>query len=160
MSALINVEEAFRQKNPRLHKRIPQFFFNKIRQLIHEEEINNFITEYGNEPPIQFATDGLEKLFKVKIEIINEENIPKTGRNIIVSNHPLGGLDGLALISIMGRYRSDIKFPVNDLLMHLKPLNGVFIPINKHGRTQQEAIRQLNEIFAGGACAPGNRRFR
>ena len=144
----IDVEEAFKQKNPKLHRKIPGFVFNKIRRLIHEEGINKFINEYENEPPIPFAIHGLEDLFKVNIEVINEENMPKTGRYIIVSNHPLGGLDGLAMISLLGRYRSDIKLPVNDLLMQIKPLHGVFTPINKHGRNRQGAIQQLNDIFS------------
>jgi len=144
----IDVEEAFKQKNPKLHKKIPNFVFNKIRRLIHEEEINNFISEHKDEPPILFATHGLEDLFKIEIKVVNEENIPKTGRHIIVANHPLGGLDGLTMISLLGKYRSDIKLPVNDLLMQLKPLEGVFTPINKHGRNKQDSIKQLNDIFA------------
>jgi len=54
----------------------------------------------------------------------------------------------LALISLIGKYRSDIKFPVNDLLMVLKPMHGTFIPINKHGRNNTDAAKELHDVFA------------
>jgi len=73
--------------------------------------------------------------------------IKPDGRYIIAANHPLGGLDGMALIDVVGKVRSDIVFPVNDILMNVPGLKPLFIPINKHGRNT-ENIRIIDETFA------------
>ncbi len=73
--------------------------------------------------------------------------IPPTGRFIVAANHPLGGLDGMALMHALGQIRQDIVFPVNDLLMNVPGLRPLFIPINKHGRNTENA-RLIDETFA------------
>jgi putative hemolysin len=75
------------------------------------------------------------------------ENFPAAGRQIIVANHPLGGLDGMALMREIAKVRQDFLFPVNDLLMHLPNLKELFIPINKHG-SNADNIRLFNQTFA------------
>ncbi|HNW67511.1 MAG TPA: 1-acyl-sn-glycerol-3-phosphate acyltransferase [Bacteroidales bacterium] len=143
----IDTAKIVKNKNLKIYKRIPKFLFRWLACIIHQDEINDFLSKHGNEDPIPFAESTMD-FFDAKLQVINEENIPKTGRYIVVSNHPLGGLDGVGYISLMGKYRSDIKFPVNDLLMNLTPMHGVFIPINKHGKQNTNAIRDLNATFA------------
>lgn len=142
----LDVETAFKSKSPAAHKYIPRFIFRWIEKLIHQDAMNGYMERHINDSSVDFATHAMD-FFQVSIHAKNEENIPKTGRKIIVSNHPLGGIDGLALISIVGKYRSDIKFPVNDLLMQITPMRDIFVPINKHGRNNSNAIQQFNDIF-------------
>ena len=66
---------------------------------------------------------------------------------MIVANHPLGGLDGVALMSIVGKIRPDVQFPVNDILMKLPGPKSLLIPINKHGRNTQN-IKLLEDAFS------------
>ena len=146
MGELVSVDNAVRSKAPKMYRHIPKFIIRWIEKLIHQQEINDVVAKYEDDTPIEFANHALEYL-QVKIEVTNEENFPKTGRYIVVCNHPLGGLDGLALIALGGRYREDLKFPVNDLLMHLKPLRGAFIPINKFGQNSHDMVRQFDEVF-------------
>lgn len=99
----------------------------------------------------------------VHINVIGKENIPPEGRFIFASNHPLGALDGVALIRFFGHfYSGKIKFLVNDLLMHIKPLAPVFLPINKYGSQAKESSLQINNayesdeqmlIFPAGLCS-------
>lgn len=128
----IDLENVFREKNPNLAKLIPPFVFNWLRRVIHEEEINGFL--YGNQElmGLEFVA-MLVKEFGANLEVEGEENIPRTGRYIIASNHPLGGLDGVALMHVVGKIRPDIVFPVNDILLWLPNLKPLFIPVNKHG---------------------------
>ena len=66
-----------------------------------------------------------------------------------LQDHPLGGLDGLALISLLGnRYDHCIKFLVNDLLMAVEPLRGVFLPVNKYGKQSRDAAAQIEEALS------------
>ena len=149
MSTLqVDVEQAIASKNKKLAKWTPRFIIRWIEKLIHQDEINIFLAKHEHDSAIDFAKFGLEEFAKASITVNNEENIPKTGRYILVSNHPLGAIDGLALISLMGKYRTDIKFPVNDLLLAIKPMNSIFLPINKHGRNEKEAAKVIHNTFA------------
>ena len=149
MNALqIDVKQTIASKNKKLAKWVPRFVIRWIEKLIHQDEINKFLEKHQNDHPLDFAKYGLEEFAQATIAVQHEEKIPQTGRYIVVSNHPLGGIDGLALISLIGKYRNDIKFPVNDLLMAIKPMHGIFIPINKHGRNNLDAVTELHQAFA------------
>ena len=147
MALQVDVRTAIKNKNPKLAQHIPEFVIRWIERLIHQDEMNVFLDKHSEDEPIVFA-QSLCQFFDVKLNVINEERFPKTGRYIIVSNHPLGALDGVSLIAYAGQYRSDIHFPVNDLLMYIKPLKGVFVPINKHGRNGSDFVSQLDAAFA------------
>jgi putative hemolysin len=142
----IDVKSVIAAKNPKLLKIVPCFIIRWVERIIHQDEMNRFYIPRQTLPSIEFAQDAVQ-MFEPEIILINEENIPKTGRYIMVSNHPLGGLDGITLISIVGRYRSDIKVPVNDLLLYVKPLRNVFVPISKVGKNSRDNIRQLDVAF-------------
>lgn len=143
---LLDVEAVLAAKNPKLAKRVPKFLINALKRIIHSDDMNKFYYEHRHDNGIDFATATVAH-FNATCSAINEENIPKTGRYILVSNHPLGGLDGVALISIVGQYRKDLKFPVNDILLALKTMDQIFIPINKHGRNSAEGASQFEEAF-------------
>jgi putative hemolysin len=148
MSALqIDVTQAIASKNKKLAKWLPRFVIRWIEKLVHQDIINQFLNKHEQEEGIEFAQSVVEDFAQASITVINEELIPKEGRYIVVSNHPLGAIDGLALISLMGKYRTDIKFPVNDLLMVFKQLHDIFIPINKHGRNSADAAKELHNVF-------------
>lgn len=59
----------------------------------------------------------------------------------------MGGLDGIAFLVAASRRFPDLKFPVNDILLNLKPLNNIFVPINKHGGHSREAARLIEEAY-------------
>ncbi len=142
----INIGDIIKSKSERLYKILPRFIINYIRRIIHEDEVNDILRRYHGQDGVSFA-NGLMKEFNVTFNVHHEEKIPATGKLIIACNHPLGGFDGLALISLISRYRKDIKFPVNDFLMHVPNLQDIFIPINKVGNNSIELARQFDEIF-------------
>lgn len=144
---LLDVSEALRSKNPKLYRWTPQFAIRAIERLIHQDEMNQLVDDNFDDSSIDFAHHIVE-YFQVGLNIRGEEHIPRTGRYIVASNHPLGGLDGMAMISTLGQYRSDIKCPVNDLLMQVKQMHQVFMPINKHGRNSMGSMKQLEDVFA------------
>ena len=143
----IDVKQAIASKNKKLVKWLPHFVIRWIEKLIHQDEMNRFLEKYGHLHDFEFAKHVIADFAQATITVTNEEKIPKEGRYIVVSNHPLGAIDGLALITLIGKYRSDIKFPVNDLLMALKQLHGIFIPINKHGRHSSDTAKKLHNVF-------------
>lgn len=142
----IDLDDLIKSKNPRLLKIIPRFLIHYLKRVIHQDEVNAAISRNKTLYGVDFIEKILEE-FKAKIESINPENIPARGRYIIASNHPLGGMDGMALLLVVGQVKKDIIFPVNDLLMNLPNLKCLFIPINKHGRNTENA-KLFEETFA------------
>jgi putative hemolysin len=141
-----DVDTLLANKNPSLYKFLPKFILNYIKKIIHQDELNAIVVDNKNSFGLDFL-DAVLKGFGVKIIYKGLENIPEDGRWIVASNHPLGGLDGMALMWVVGKRRKDIAFPVNDLLMNIENLKGLFIPINKHGSNAGN-VRLIEETFA------------
>jgi len=145
---LIDIEALFASKNPKLLRFIPRFVLSYLKRITHQEEVNGYIWRNRDKIGVPFVEAILNE-FGVKVETIDKraDKLPLSGRLIVASNHPLGGLDGMALMQVLGKMRPDIVFPVNDLLMNVPGLRPLFIPINKHGRNTENA-RLIDQTFA------------
>ena len=147
----IDVEQVFASKNPSLLKIIPKFIISYLKRIVHQKEINDFLSEKGHLRGVAFSRSILDDLFGAKYSTRGLENLPDEGRFIFASNHPLGGLDGIALIAAVSEKFPNLKFPVNDILLNLKPLNNIFVPINKHGSHSKTAVRLIEESYQSDA---------
>jgi len=141
----IDIEKVIHNKNPRLAKALPGFIIRYLKKILHQTDINKSLEANKNVNGLDFVRNILKE-FNAKINVSGLENLPETGRFIIASNHPLGGLDGLALMHVAGKVRKDIVFPVNDFLLNLPNLQNLFIPINKHGKNI-ENLDKLENAF-------------
>ena len=148
-SKKIDVEEVLYSKNPALKKTIPGFIINYLKRIVHQEELNNFLAKWGHLKDSEFIEAGLNHL-EIKIKVYGRENIPKTVRYIFVSNHPLGGLDGLVFIHEVSKYFPELKFPVNDILINIENLSDLFLGVNKHGAQRKNAVLKIEEAYASG----------
>ncbi|HAV25428.1 MAG TPA: glycerol acyltransferase, partial [Bacteroidetes bacterium] len=88
------------------------------------------------------------KEFNITAVIEGIENAPKTGGVTFASNHPLGGMDALAFIDQFGYYRNDIKFIANDILLNLKPMQDIFVGVNKMGNTAVPSLKNVDAVLA------------
>lgn len=147
----IDIEKIIQDKNPSLFKRLPKFIISYLKKILHEEEMNLVMDENEGKNGVEFSHNVLEK-FKIEVKVSGLENVPKDGGVILASNHPLGGMDALALIKGMKAHRSDFKFVVNDILLALKNLKGLFVGVNKHGKTSAQALQAMNDIFSSEAA--------
>ncbi len=143
----IDVESALKSKNPKLHRMLPKFILNYIKKVTHEKDINNFLAVNGDLKDHQFVKAVVEH-FNLNIAVNYPENIKPIGGVIVASNHPLGGLDALALMNVLRQKREDFKFIVNDILMQIKNLEGLFIGINKHGKNAVNTIMGIDDLYA------------
>jgi len=148
---LVDIEKALLEKNPKLYKLLPCFLVNFLKKLIHQEDINQILNKLHDKNGLEFINLGLEEM-NVKTKSSGLENIPKTGGVIIVSNHPLGGLDGVAIIKEIGKIREDLHIMVNDILMQIKNFNPIFVPINKHGRNSRENLSYIDSLYSSNKC--------
>ena len=150
---LIDLRKIFTAKVPKLMKWMPNWLFRKIQKLLHEADINEILTKYGHLKGLDFI-NALIADFNLELELKGIDNLMASDRVLVASNHPLGGLDGIALIAAVGNHRGETLTPVNDFLMFVKPLEPIFIPVNKVGSAtanREENIRLFNETFEGDA---------
>lgn len=143
----IDLDQLFKSKNPSLYKWIPRFVMRWLKKVIHQDEVNRFMGLHQHEDAITFAKSVLVYL-DIKVEVEGVENIPSKGNVVCVANHPLGGLDALAVVPQIHQVRSDLRFVVNDLLLNLAPLRTIFTGVNKHGKNSQTSLMSVDELFA------------
>lgn len=157
----IDVDSVLRTRLSTRYRYIPRFVIRWLERTICQDQLNDILTKMSGKNGVDAATVALDDM-GVKVDATGLDNLPE-GRFMFVSNHPLGGLDGLALISLLGhRYDRRIKFLVNDLLMAVEPLRDVFLPVNKYGKQSrvnaaqiEEALNSDNQLitFPAGLCS-------
>lgn len=130
-------------------KMIPGFMITGLEKLVHQDELNAALDATYPSTGSEFC-ERIYDFFNVTLEVEGLENIPDHGRFIFASNHPLGGLDGMGLIKVLGAKYGDenIQFLVNDMLMNVIPLRTVFLPINKYGSQAREAAVAIRDAYA------------
>ena len=142
----IDIRKLISSKSPKLVKWIPGFVISYLKRILHEEEINNFLVKNVDLRNQEFC-QGVVDYFDIEIYGYNLHHIPKTGPVIIVMNHPLGGMDAMALVTALRKHRTDLKFIVNDLLMNLENLKDLFVGVNKHGKNDGSVRQQISDLF-------------
>ena len=150
---LIDLRKIFTAKVPKLMKHMPEWLFRKIQRLLHEDDINEILTKYADLQGLDFI-NAVVSDFNLDVVLEGVDNLMASDRILVASNHPLGGLDGIALIGAVGNHRGETLTPVNDFLMFVKNLQPIFIPVSKVGSAtanREESLKLFNETFAGDA---------
>lgn len=142
----VDIEGIIKNKNPKLHRRLPRFVLNYIKRATHEKEMNEFFAANGHKFDREFATAVIDN-FNITRIVEGEENIREKGGVIFASNHPQGAIDAMLLIETIGKKRGDMKFIVNDILMNITNLNGIFVGVNKHGKTSNETFKEMDALY-------------
>lgn len=149
----INVAEVVRQRMPRYSRLIPRPLIRRLERTVCQDELNRLLRENYPRRGADFCRGVLSDL-NVRVNFHNQENLPPRShtRVLFVSNHPLGGLDGMALIDFVQAYYGVApRFIVNDLLSAVEPLTDTFLAVNKHGAQSRSAIAELEKAFASDA---------
>lgn len=161
----IDIDEVLRNKAGRKADRVPRFVVAWLKRIIHQDEINVFLEREGDKQGVPWLNDCVDFL-GMKLDVKGIENLPPADNSRLytfVSNHPLGGQDGVALGALLGgHYNGRVKYLVNDLLMNLHGLAPLCIPINKVGAQSRRfpamveaGFRSDNHIimFPAGLCS-------
>ena len=146
----IDIDKILASKMGDKAKFVPKFLVRWLKRIIHEDEVNRFLWESRDKSGTEWLTECVRYLdMDIKIEGI--ENLPDKNDGKLytfVSNHPLGGQDGVALGSIIGRhYDGNFRYLVNDLLLNLPGLAPVSIGINKTGKQSRDFPRMVEAGF-------------
>lgn len=146
----IDIEKILRDKMGKKARYVPRFVISWLKKIIHEDEVNRFLWENRKLEGTEWLTACVQYL-DMTLDIVGAENLPDKHDGKLytfVSNHPLGGQDGVSLGSIIGQhYDGKFRYLVNDLLLNLPGLKPVSIGINKTGRQSRDFQRMVEAGF-------------
>ncbi len=145
----IDLEGIIGNKNPKLLKRIPRFILNWFKRFIHQDYINEILKKGHGSEGSEFIQTVFDEL-GVKTQSIGSHNIPKSGGCIIAANHPLGGMDGMAMMLEVSKIREDFLFLANDILLHITPLKKHFLPVNRVGSSDRKSLSLIADAYNSG----------
>ena len=146
----IDIKRILKDKMGSKARFVPCFLVAWLKKIIHEDEVNRFLWENRNLKGTEWLTACVQYL-NMTLDIVGAENLPDKNDGKLytfVSNHPLGGQDGVSLGSIIGRhYDGKFRYLINDLLLNLPGLKPVSIGINKTGKQSRDFPRMVEAGF-------------
>ena len=130
---------------------LPRFLLGALERLICQRRLNEILREVWPARGSDFARRVME-VQRISLTTEGLDKLPPEESFIFACNHPLGGLDGICMVKVLGEFFGDdnIRVMVNDMLMNVAPLAGVFLPVNKYGSQGRKSARLLNEALASG----------
>lgn len=129
---------------------VPRWLVRMLEKAICADRLNALLRAGWPATGADFARRVLDEL-DVHTHIIGTEKLPAPSdrRVMLVSNHPLGGVEGMALIDLMSRhFGGQIYVMVNDILMAIEPMREIFLPVNKHGRQDNATAMRVEQALA------------
>lgn len=148
----IDIDKILKEKMGAKAKFVPSFLVRYLKHIIHQDQVNAFLYESRDKVGTPWLKECV-KYLDITLQIKGEENLPSKDDGKLytfVSNHPLGGIDGVALGSVIGQhYDSNFRYLVNDLLMNLPGLAPLCIAINKTGQQSRNFPAMVEEGFKG-----------
>ena len=164
MPLQFDLRAIIREKAPKVH--VPDFLIRYLERIVHVKQMNAFLRKYPDLEGYDFIRRVLDEELCCTASIDGIENIPTDGKPVIfASNHPLGGLDGMIIAQMIHESRKEkreLKVIVNELLMFIKPIAGLWAPVNKTGSLSKEQVLQQQAMwesetdvltFPAGACS-------
>lgn len=139
----IDIVKVIEQKSGR---KLPYWIARLVQRLIHEREINSILRRYGHLDGGDFLA-ALHSEFSIETHWANPENLPEYGRAIFVCNHPLGAFDGIGISHLLYQRYGSVRYLVNDMLYHLRPLQSVFLPVNTYGAQRKASVEAIQRVM-------------
>lgn len=154
---MLQVEQLISNKSPQFFEKSPLITkptISLLKRLFHESEVNQFLEQNGEYVGFEFIDRVLDHFnFGYQASQVDRRNIPAFGRTVIVANHPLGALDGLAILRLIGEIRHDVKIVANDLLLGFDALKGLVLPVdNIGGKTGRQQLKAIMDCLQREEC--------
>ena len=144
---------------------MPEFVIRYLERITHVKQMNAFLRRHPDLRNYDFIRLTLSEELGCTASIEGLEHIPTDRKPVIfVSNHPLGGLDGMIIAQMIheARGKRKLKVIVNDLLMFMEPISELWAPVSKVGRLSKEQALEQQRMwesdadvltFPAGACS-------
>ena len=147
----IDIDNILKSKMGSKAKYVPSFASAWLKHIVHQDQVNEFLHSARDLKGVPWL-DATLKYLDITLKVEGEENLPPKDDGKLytfVSNHPLGGIDGVAIGSVVGHhYDGNFRYLVNDLLMNLPGLAPLCIGINKTGKKGRDFPAMVEAGFA------------
>ena len=149
---MIDIQKEIEKKFPKIKEKenfLKKSLFKIAKKIVHEDSINQFLSQNSHLKGIEFVDAVLDYFdFDYTVSSSDLQNIPTSGKVVIIANHPLGGLDALCLLRLISQIRQDIKIVANDFLAGFDALNSLLIPIDNYKlRQSKNDIKKIYEAL-------------
>lgn len=149
---MIDIQKEIEKKFPKIKEKenvLKKSLLKIAKKIVHEDCINQFLSQNSHLKGFDFVDAVLDYFdFDYTVSSNDLQNIPSTGKVIIIANHPLGGLDALCLLKLVGQIRKDVKILANDFLVGFEALHSLMIPLdNFKDRQSKESIKKIYEAL-------------
>jgi putative hemolysin len=143
----VDLEKSIRESDSKLLKKLPRFVINRLKKVIHQEELNVLLTKNNNVSGLAFLSAVIKDM-NLTVEVYGKENLPENGRCFFAANHPFGILDGLLLTHTVASAYGQLTAIANDAFMLIPQLRPFITEVNVYGSSGKERIRVLNKMYA------------
>ena len=147
----IDIDNILKSKMGSKAKYVPSFASAWLKHIVHQDQVNEFLHSARDLKGVPWL-DATLKYLDITLKVEGKENLPPKDDGKLytfVSNHPLGGIDGVAIGSVVGHhYDGNFRYLVNDLLMNLPGLAPLCIGINKTGKKGRDFPAMVEAGFA------------
>lgn len=148
---MIDIQKEIEKKFPKIKEKenvLKKSLLKIAKKIVHEDSINQFLSQNSHLKGFDFVDAVLDYFdFDYTVSSNDLQNIPSTGKVIIIANHPLGGLDALCLLKLVGQIRKDVKILANDFLVGFEALHSLMIPLdNFKDRQSKESIKKYMKL--------------
>ena len=149
---MIDIQKEIEKKFPKIREKenfLKKSLFKIAKKIVHEDSINQFLSQNSHLKGIEFVDAVLDYFdFDYTVSSSDIQNIPTSGKVVIIANHPLGGLDALCLLRLISQVRQDVKIVANDFLAGFEALNSLLIPIDNYKlRQSKNDIKKIYEAL-------------
>mgnify|MGYP003543995377 FL=1 len=149
---MIDIQKEIEKKFPNMNKKenfLKKSLFKIAKKIVHEDSINQFLTQNSHLKGFEFVDAVLDYFdFDYAVSSNDLQNIPTSGKVVIIANHPLGGLDALCLLRLISQVRKDVKIVANDFLAGFEALNSLIITIDNYKLKQSKSdIKKIYEAL-------------
>ncbi len=144
---VVNVRKALEQSKSKVFRNLPGFVVRRIEKIVRQEEYNALYAKFCDLQGIDFVKSYLFKEFKIKLNIIGEEKIPKDKLYVYVANHPLGGIDALSFLYLIDKLHGKVISPSNELFENIPNLSSLIVGVNVFGHNTKAKAMAVNAAF-------------
>jgi putative hemolysin len=145
--SILNVGAVLRSSSNPLLRRLPRWVIRPIAQLLYEKEFNESLHQCTDLYGFDWV-NGMLRSFNIAVVATNEHNIKRCGRAVFVPNHTIGGLDGMAVLSVIGRYHAGAKSLSSDFLMAIPNVASFIIPVSTSGSKSRDFVAKVDALYA------------
>jgi putative hemolysin len=150
---MLSIEQALTDRIPWLaqHPRIRRPVANMLEKLAHETRFNHTLDQVAPAEGFDFCERMLDYLgVSCQVTERERENIPVEGPLIVVANHPLGMVDAIALLQLIGTVRQDVRILGNDVLAAVPQLGPLLLPVDVFGKGTASKMRGIFRALEAG----------